>query len=535
MPTCSGGAFPRLPAALASLSPALRGLGHVGSWLPADAGGQASTRLPVAPRSVFARRAACGTGVAVPPPPPATTREERLPAVTNPAESGRRLRCSQSPREIVPRASPQLRGMGTRASLLGPPQPPRVGSAPQGLWPAWVGWKLMSRRIYGPIWKSTFGHYENINIGSPVVLEQLLRQEGKYPMRSDMALWKEHRDTRHLPYGPFTEEGERWYRLRQVLNKRLLKPSEAVLYADAIGEVVSDLMVRLRDERSRSPSGVLSPTGISYILFETRIGCLKQQVPAETQRFIDSINLMFKNSIFATVLPRWSRKVLPFWDRYLDSWDTIFAFGDRDCLELHWCHAWHCLGTSPTSLTPLGTPLPQTSNTLSWALYHLSRDLGIQETLYQELKAVVPANRFPGAEDIPKMPMLRAVIKETLRVYPVVPTNARVFYEKDIVIGDYLFPKNVSGHHAVGTPTVLSGTYFPEPERFLPQRWLRGHGSPHHPFSSIPFGYGVRACVGRRIAELEMHLALARVSKPTPAPTSCPAWARELPAPLWGR
>lgn len=52
-------------------------------------------------------------------------------------------------------------------------------------------------------------------------------------------------------------EGERWYRLRQVLNKRLLKPSEALLYADAIGEVVSDLMVRLREERSRSPSGVL--------------------------------------------------------------------------------------------------------------------------------------------------------------------------------------------------------------------------------------------------------------------------------------
>ncbi|NXV60776.1 CP27A protein, partial [Molothrus ater] len=426
--------------------------------------------------------------------------------------------------------------------------------------------QVISRRLYGPIWKSTFGHYRNINIGSPVVLEQLLRQEGKYPMRSDMALWKEHRDTRRLPYGPFTEEGERWYRLRQVLNKRLLKPSEALLYADAIGEVVSDLMVRLREERSRSPSGVLvgdvanllyrfALEGISYILFETRIGCLKQQVPAETQRFIDSINLMFKNSIFATVLPRWSRKVLPFWDRYLDSWDTIFAFGkkliDRKMEELEGQvergtevsgYLSYLLASGRLSLDEVYGSVAElllagvdtTSNTLSWALYHLSRDPDIQETLYQELKAVVPPDRFPAAEDIPKLPMLRAIIKETLRVYPVVPTNARVFYEKDIVIGDYLFPKNVSGGRAVGTPAALSGsltpssplqtlfvlahyamshdeTYFPEPERFLPQRWLRGHGSPHHPFSSIPFGYGVRACVGRRIAELEMHLALARM------------------------
>lgn len=66
--------------------------------------------------------------------PPNARNEERLPVVTNPAESGRRLRCSQSPREIVPRASPQPRGMGTRASLIGPLQPPRFGPTLQRLW-----------------------------------------------------------------------------------------------------------------------------------------------------------------------------------------------------------------------------------------------------------------------------------------------------------------------------------------------------------------------------------------------------------------
>lgn len=137
MPTCSGGAFPHIQSALAPHSPALQGLPCVRSWLPADASGQASSWGTAAP----CPRAACSTGVAVPPPPPATVHEERLPVVTNPAESRRRLRCRQSPREIVPRASPQPRGMGTRACLLSPLHPPHAWPCSAGALavPGWDG------------------------------------------------------------------------------------------------------------------------------------------------------------------------------------------------------------------------------------------------------------------------------------------------------------------------------------------------------------------------------------------------------------
>jgi hypothetical protein len=58
---------------------------------------------------------------------------------------------------------------------------------------------------------------------------------------------------------------------------------------------------------------------------------------------------------------------------------------------------------------------------------------------------------------------------------------------------------------------------FPSPAQFLPERWLKSGQCPAtarkkiHPFVSLPFGYGRRTCIGRRFAEAELHILLAKV------------------------
>jgi cytochrome P450 family 49 subfamily A len=58
---------------------------------------------------------------------------------------------------------------------------------------------------------------------------------------------------------------------------------------------------------------------------------------------------------------------------------------------------------------------------------------------------------------------------------------------------------------------------FPAPGHFLPERWLKSDqcpltaGKKIHPFVSLPFGYGRRTCIGRRFAEAELHILLAKV------------------------
>nr|XP_006636748.1 PREDICTED: sterol 26-hydroxylase, mitochondrial [Lepisosteus oculatus] len=403
--------------------------------------------------------------------------------------------------------------------------------------------QIYEKKLYGPLYRAAVGNYNTVNLNTVELLEELLRKDEKYPCRGDMSLWTDYRDMRGVGYGPFTEEGEKWYHLRAILNKRMLYPKDSVKYEPVINEVVSDFIKTLFHLRQASPTGDMvqnlsnelyrfSLEGISSILFETRIGCLEREIPPETQHFIDSIAKMFFYSSIVSVLPKWTQNYLPFWKKYISGWDGIFDFAEKlidkkiediqsrlnqgETVEGEYL-TYLLSSTKLTNRDVYGSitelllaGVDTTSNTMMWALYRLSHEQEAQDTLYREVAGVVPEGSIPTAQDITHMPYLRAVIKETLRMYPVVPFNARVMLEQDVVVGGHYFPKNttfVMCHYAIGQDESV----FPEPWKFKPERWLRDGRARPNPFGSIPFGFGVRGCAGRRIAELEMHLALARI------------------------
>lgn len=57
--------------------------------------------------------------------------------------------------------------------------------------------------------------------------------------------------------------------------------------------------------------------------------------------------------------------------------------------------------------------------------------------------------------------------------------------------------------------------YFSFPDQFMPERWIRDKDAAHHQVinshACLPFGLGVRSCIGRRVAEIQMQFLLSRV------------------------
>ena len=146
-----------------------------------------------------------------------------------------------------------------------------------------------------------------------------------------------------------------------------------------------------------------------------------------------------------------------------------------------------------------------TATSLAWVFYHLLRHPDALARLRAELTRVVGAGPVE-AQHLPQLEYLDAVTKESARLTPVA-TNVMRRLHAPARIGGLDLPAGISVSAAIYA-THHRPDLWPDPERFLPERFLGVRPSPN---TFFPFGGGVRRCLGAAFATYELKIVLAEV------------------------
>jgi cytochrome P450 len=150
-----------------------------------------------------------------------------------------------------------------------------------------------------------------------------------------------------------------------------------------------------------------------------------------------------------------------------------------------------------------------TALTLAWALYLTAKHPEAADRIRREGETVC-GDREPTGSDYSALAYTRAVIQETMRLYPPIWMLIRVASKPDVIdgkeirVGDRIAMFAYGAHH--------NPKYWENPEAFVPERWMAGEGGKKRvpaPYTYLPFGGGKRSCIGGAMSQVENTLALS--------------------------
>ncbi|XP_037091390.1 cytochrome P450 315a1, mitochondrial-like [Pollicipes pollicipes] len=397
-------------------------------------------------------------------------------------------------------------------------------------------------------------------------IRDVLRRDAACPQFLVPPAWSVFNQLHGCQRGLFFMTGHRWQHHRRIMNRYLLQPSPH-RHVAAFNQVISSLLRRWHHQMGGQVSHTedelytFSVEIMAALLFGDSFGWVAGVPTAatDTRRFAGLMREIFSSSATLSTMDAAAaaQDAAPEWRRFetavqqgLDICRTYVEQKIAD-VEQHLAAGNPAVGiiaeimqnnedVTREDIVRIVADLflaagDTTAHSTQWALYQLGRDPALQQRLLAEIRQVAPAGAPQlTAAQIDRVPLVKAIVKETLRMYPVAPFLTRLI-QADTVIGGYQIP--------AGTPLCVSlytsgrdERYFAEPLSFRPERWLRSpadpadpasdaeyhgkdvvHGSVHdehgrqHRHACMPFAAGVRGCIGKRVAELQMQLLLARL------------------------
>ena len=404
----------------------------------------------------------------------------------------------------------------------------------------WLIWNKRESQ-YGKIWveKMLPNFPAAVFITDPKDVEQIYRADGKIPVKMDLPPWVDSRKALNREPALSLSSGDKWLAQRQPMSKYLLTLPSVNRVSPEFNDIALEFCSYLRENREANNlvSDLMNHTakwsfeGVNVFVLNHRLGLLASaEIPPNMQQIFDAVR-NFLDLSFKLLLNPPVYKIYPTkqWKEFLKDTDTIFTLAeaiihkrikeinanppsteDRPDFLTYMIQSSNLsekmVVSNAVDLILAG--IDTTSTTFTFALALLAENPEIQSKLREDVKRVVGDSRDISPSHIHDLPLLRHCIKETMRLFPIAASNTR-FLSEDTVLSGYAVPSGT----LVMIPIYHTGhkeELVEDAEVFNPYRWNRETGVINK-FTSLPFSFGARMCIGKRVAELDMHTTLAQL------------------------
>ncbi|XP_033255023.1 probable cytochrome P450 12a5, mitochondrial [Drosophila miranda] len=386
---------------------------------------------------------------------------------------------------------------------------------------------------------------------NPKDFEAVFLNEGVWPHRPGSDTLRYHRKTHRKDFfqgveGALPTQGKTWSDFRSAVNPVLMQPKNVRLYYKKMSQVNQEFV-----QRCEAPDDFLNVINrwtlesVSVVALDKQLGLLKESVDNDQAvllfKYLDDFfeltaDLEMKPSIWRYVKTPKLMKLM----KSLDGVQEITSAYVDEAIERLEKEAKEGV-VRPESeqsvlekllkidkkvatvmaMDMLMAGVDTTSSTFTAALLCLAKNPEKQAVLREEVMKVLPEKDSEFTEaSMKNVPYPRACIKESQRIYPLVIGNGR-FLNQDSVLSGYQVPAGTCVS-MVPLSLLSSEEHFPKAAEFLPERWIRNATDSNgqcpandlklkNPFVFLPFGFGPRMCVGKRIVDMELELDIARL------------------------
>ncbi|KAH8397561.1 hypothetical protein KR222_010200 [Zaprionus bogoriensis] len=412
---------------------------------------------------------------------------------------------------------------------------------------------MVMRQRYGDffILPGLFGRQDWVITFNTKDIETVFRNEGIWPHREgldSLIYFREHirPDVYGASKGLIATQKEEWSQLRSAVNPIFMQPKGLKMYYEPLSNINNEFIERIKEIRDpktlevpanfEEEIGRLVFESIAYVAFNREMGMIRKRRdnPDAMALFRTSRDLL-RLSFQLDVQPSpWKLISTPAYRKMMRTLDESLTVAQKLVEESrleqekriqageqinHNSLMYRLMAIDSNMAVIMGIDtliagVDATSTFLGALLLCLSKNQDKQAKLREELMRIMPTKEtLLDEERMKDMPYLRAVIKETLRYYP---NGLGIFRQckTDVTLSGYNIPQGTQilmGSNAL----MRNESYYERADEFIPERWLRDPATNKkqqvNPFTFLPFGFGPRMCIGKRIVDLEMETSLAKI------------------------